>query len=123
MSLRSVAIVSLLLALGAIFMGQLGLTTAGLLSPGAPDYAGITVQQVNREAHPSQLAQRPGAPGSVPMALRRATSETCDGYNVELVEAAAIETRRNRHDNAARLLGMRQDCTAATPEYFRSSVR
>jgi hypothetical protein len=83
----------------------------------------ITAQQVNREAHPSNLATRPGAAGSVPMAVRRATSDTCEGYNVELVEVAAIETRQGRHENAARLLGMRQNCAAGASEHHRSSLR
>jgi hypothetical protein len=91
--------------------------------PHAQERTSLSAEQVNREAHPVELAPRPGAPGSVPMALRRATSDSCEGYNIELVEAAAIETRQGRHENAARLLGMRQDCQANTSPHHRSMLR
>ncbi len=58
---------------------------------------------------------------SVRMEERRASADTCQGYNLELEEAAAIQRRINRNDEAERLLGIRQDCNANTPPVIRSA--
>jgi aspartokinase-like uncharacterized kinase len=53
--------------------------------------------------------------------LRVARAGTCAGYNDELVAAAAIQTRLGKTEEAARLLGMRQPCNAATASNIRSA--
>lgn len=111
------------LVIAWVVMVVLRPATGSIRQSQASERTQLSAEQVNREAHAVDLAARPGAPGSVPMALRRATSDSCEGYNVELVEAAAIETRQGRHENAARLLGMRQDCRANTSPHYRSSLR
>ncbi len=52
---------------------------------------------------------------------RRALAGTCEGYNLELVSAAAMQTRLNRPEEAARLLAMRQACGAGTAPAVRSA--
>jgi hypothetical protein len=60
------------------------------------------------------------ASGSVPMSERRRASDTCEGYNLELREAAAIQRRIGHEAEAARLLSMQQPCSAATSPLIRS---
>ena len=58
---------------------------------------------------------------SVPLEQRRAAAGTCEGYNLELQEAAGIQRRIGREAEAQRLLAMRQNCGAGVSSYARSA--
>jgi hypothetical protein len=55
------------------------------------------------------------------MKVRNDQAGTCAGFNVELIAAAEIQTRIGRHEEATRLLAMRQACNPATPALYRSA--
>jgi hypothetical protein len=60
-------------------------------------------------------------PEAAAMKVRNEQAGTCEGFNVELAAAAAIQTRIGRHEEAARILAMRQPCNPATPALYRSA--
>lgn len=60
-------------------------------------------------------------PERVSLQQRQAQAGTCEGYNLELASAAAMQARLNRPEEAARLLAMRQACGAGTSAAVRSA--
>jgi hypothetical protein len=60
-------------------------------------------------------------PHSVPLEARRRAAGTCDGFNLELQNAAGIMRRVGAHAEAERLLGQQRDCGQA-PAEIRSAA-
>jgi hypothetical protein len=96
--------------LGVLAVGGAGAIGAVLVTRGIG--GGTAASRAQGELRPAY---------SVRMEERRAHADTCQGYNLELEEAAAIQRRINRIDEAERLLGMRQNCSANTPAVIRSA--
>lgn len=103
-----------LILLGALVIAALGIMIVATIMPPAPGSV----------AHFRSLSasntSAPPPPHSVPVDTRRAAADTCQGYNLELQEAAGIQTRLGHHGEAQRLLAMRRDCAIA-PEIVRSA--
>jgi glutamate-1-semialdehyde aminotransferase len=66
-------------------------------------------------------ASKADTPEVVAISTRQAQAGTCEGYNLELAAAAAIQTRLAKHEEASRLLAMRQNCGPATAAVIRSA--
>ncbi len=89
------------------------LLVIGMLCGGAALAAGTLAARHSMEKIPT--------PEAAAMKVRNDQAGTCEGYNVELVAAATIQTRVGRHEEASRLLAMRQPCNPATPVLYRSA--
>jgi hypothetical protein len=89
------------------------LLVIGMVCGGAALAAGTLTARHSMEKIPTAEAAA--------MKARNEQAGTCDGYNVELVAAAEIQTRIGRHEEATRLLAMRQPCNPATPANYRSA--
>jgi glutamate-1-semialdehyde aminotransferase len=89
------------------------LLVIGMVLGGAGLAAGTLAARHSMEKIPT--------PEAAAMKIRNDQAGTCSGYNVELDAAAAIQTRLSRHEEAARLLAMRQSCNPATPANYRSA--
>lgn len=104
----------LLLVLGAVLIAALGIMMVATMMPPTPGSAAHF-----RSLSAANQASTP-IPHSVPVDTRRAAADSCQGYNLELQEAAGIQTRLGHHSEAQRLLAMRRDCAIA-PDVVRSA--
>lgn len=109
------------------FVRGLAIGLAGLLV-----VAFVVIAVINRLAPPvpgtrasfealsaANVSARPAY--AVPMEERRASADSCQGYNLELEEGAGIQRRLGHHAEAERLLGMRQNCSTGTAAVMRSA--
>lgn len=98
----------LLIVLGTVVVAALGIMIVATMLPPTP----------GSSAHFRSLsaANAPSSPipHSTSVDARRAAADSCQGYNLELQEAAGIQTRLGHHGEAQRLLAMRRDCSIAS---------